>query len=115
MMSNIPVLIPIKEHSERCPEKNRHLLPFTIKYLQQQNRLSSVWVISDSPALLELASSLQVKTFLEVRIPGQNERTACWSFLQVHNYPEFILCPATQPFRSEDLIDEMECAYKNRS
>lgn len=111
-MNDIPILIPIKERSERCPQKNKYLLPFTARYLEQQNRLSSAWVISDSPALLELASSLNMRTFLEKPVPKQNERTACWTFLQQHNAPEFLLCPVTQPFRSKELINEMEDAYQ---
>jgi pseudaminic acid cytidylyltransferase len=110
-MNDIPILIPIKEHSERCPQKNKHLLPFTAKYLEQQGRLSSAWVISESTALLELAQSLNFKTFLEKPLPGQTERTACWSFLQLHYSPEFLLCPVTQPFRSKDLITDMEDIY----
>ena len=114
-MNEIPILIPIKEHSERCPHKNRYLLPFTAKYLEQQNRLSSAWVISDSPELLDLASSLNINTFLETPVPGQNERTACWKFLQTHYSPEFFLCPVTQPFRSKDLLEEMELSYLDRN
>lgn len=111
-MTNTPILIPIKEHSERCPNKNRYLLPYTAKYLKDQQRLSSAWVISESDALLDLACSLGLNVFKETRVDGQDEKLSCWKFLQEHVNNKIILCPVTQPFRSAGLIAEIETVYE---
>lgn len=106
-MSNIPVVVPVKSISLRCPNKNQYLLPHALNYLRAEGR-ENVWVISDTYELLKIAKDYNFKTFLEVRSENQDELTSCWSFLQNNNFENFILCPVTHPFKSNGLIAEME-------
>lgn len=41
-MNNIPILIPVKGISRRCPGKNRKLLPYTADYLLRQNLIKNL-------------------------------------------------------------------------
>ena len=50
-MNNIPILIPVKGISRRCPGKNRKLLPYTADYLLRQNLIKNAVVISDDQEL----------------------------------------------------------------
>lgn len=106
-MSNIPIIVPVKSISLRCPNKNYHLLPHTLNYLRAEGR-ENVWVISDTDELLKIARDYNFKTFLEVRSENQDELTSCWSFLENNNFKNFILCPVTHPFKSKGLITKME-------
>jgi CMP-N-acetylneuraminic acid synthetase len=106
-MSDIPVIVPVKSISMRCPNKNHLLLPHTLDYLRAEGR-DNVWVISDTDELLKIAKDYNFKTFLEVRTESQDELTSCWSFLQNNNFENFILCPVTHPFKSNGLMTEME-------
>ena len=107
MTTKIPVLIPVKEYSERCNKKNYALLPYTAKWLHAQDLADSAWVITDSTGLMELAESLNLKAHLENREPGQDELTSCWNFAEQNNIALFYLCPTTQPFRSRHLLQQM--------
>lgn len=106
-MSDIPIIVPVKSISLRCPFKNYFLLPYTLDYFKAEGR-KNVWVVSDAEDLLKMAENYGYKTFLETRSDGQDELTSCWSFLQNNNFERFILCPVTHPFKSNGLIDQME-------
>ena len=106
-MNDIPIIVPVKSVSIRCPYKNYFLLPYTLDYLKAEDK-KNVWVVSDAEDLLKIAADYGFKTFLETRNDGQDELTSCWSFLQNNNFESFILCPVTHPFKSSGLIDEME-------
>lgn len=106
-MSDIPIIVPVKSISIRCPKKNHLLLPHTLNYLRAEGK-KNVWVISDTDELLKIANDYNFKTFLEVRSENQDELTSCWSFLQYNNFENFILCPVTHPFKSSGLMAEME-------
>lgn len=103
-MNNIPILIPMKGISQRCPEKNRKLLPFTVHFLAAQNCINNAIVISDSPYLLNYARKFGLKTYLEVRNEGQDELVSCYNFIKDTEHEAFILLPVTQPFREKNLI-----------
>ncbi|MBL1408200.1 glycosyltransferase family protein [Sphingobacterium faecale] len=107
----IPVLIPIKEISERCPQKNEYLLKYTLEYLEKTNRLNATWVISDSEKLLSLAQKRGAKVFKETVVIGQNEKHACWKFLQNSFFERIFICPVTQPFRDFSLLKKTEDLY----
>lgn len=106
-----PILIPVKGDSVRCAGKNDKLLPYTATYLHKEGRASSVYVITDSPHLMELAATLNLKAHLEVRQPGQDELTSCKNYAAQNNIDAFFLCPTTQPFRSSGLLDQMENVF----
>ena len=105
-MNDIPIIVPVKAVSIRCPNKNYFLLPHTLDYLKAEGR-KNVWVVSDAEDLLKTAEDYGYRTFLETRNEGQDELSSCWSFLQNNNFERFILCPVTHPFKSIGLIDEM--------
>lgn len=106
-MNSIPIIVPVKSISIRCPYKNYFLLPYTLNYLKAEGR-NNVWVVSDAEDLLKIAEDYGVGTFLETRSDGQDELISCWFFLQNNSFERFILCPVTHPFKSNGLIDEME-------
>jgi pseudaminic acid cytidylyltransferase len=103
-MNKIPILIPIKGDSKRCPGKNRRLLPYTLRYLREQEELSNVVVISESKELLNYAETLGVRCFKEEWIEGQDELRSCYNFIEQTDFEAFYLLPVTQPFRSKTLI-----------
>lgn len=103
-MNNIPILIPVKGISRRCPGKNRKLLPYTADYLLRQNLIKNAVVISDDQELGDFASRLGFKTNVEIRKEGQDELSSCRNFIKNSDYEAFILLPVTQPFREIDLI-----------
>lgn len=107
MMSEIIILIPVKEHSQRCYKKNYTLLPYTANYLHEEALADRACVITDSVGLVELASSLELKTYLELRDPKQDELTSCYNYAVNNNIEEFFLCPATQPFKGDNLFQQM--------
>lgn len=110
-MNDIPILIPIKGVSRRCPEKNKDLLPFTVKFLNEQNLTKKGVIISDSMELLNLANNYGLNTYLEVREEGQDELVSCYNFIKNTPHKSFILLPVTQPFRDKDLIHKCYSLY----
>lgn len=103
-MNNIPILIPVKGISRRCPGKNRELLPFTADYLLRQNLIKDAIIISDDKELGDFASTLGFKINVEIRKEGQDELSSCFNFIKNSDYEGFILLPVTQPFRETGLI-----------
>ena len=97
-MNNIPILIPVKGISRRCPGKNRKLLPYTADYLLRQNLIKNAVVISDDQELGDFASRLGFKTNVEIRKEGQDElsscrnliRKCCSLYAQVKNEIDFV-------------------------
>lgn len=112
MTTEIPILIPVKEYSERCKKKNYALLPYTANWLHAQGMADNAFVIADSPGLMELAESLHLNAYLERREPGQDELTSCRNFAEQNNIELFYLCPATQPFRSSKLLQQMKDIFE---
>lgn len=110
-MNNIPILIPVKGGSRRCPGKNRELLPFTADYLLRQNLIKDAVVISDDQELGDFASTLGFKINVEIRKEEQDELNSCFNFIKNSDYEEFILLPVTQPFRETDLIRKCYSLY----
>lgn len=113
-MNNTPILIPMKGISQRCPEKNRKLLPFTVHFLTAQNCMNNAIAISDCPDLLESAEKFGLKTCLEVREEGQDELVSCHNFIKNTEHKAFILLPVTQPFREKNLIHKCYALYEER-
>ena len=110
-MNNIPILIPVKGISRRCPGKNRKLLPYTADYLLRQNLIKDAVVISDDKELGDFASTLGFKINIEIRKEGGDELSSCFNFIKNSDYEAFILLPVTQPFREIDLIQKYCSLY----
>lgn len=110
--NNIPILIPVKGISKRCPEKNRKLRPFTVQFLTAQNCRDNAIVISDSLNLLKLAKEYGLSTYLEVTEEEQDELMSCYNFIKNYKYEAFFLLPVTQPFRDINLIQKCYSLYQ---
>lgn len=110
MNNQYSILIPIKEQSNRCPNKNKELLPFTINYLKTIQRLNSTIVITDCKELERYAVSFGLETHLEVREHTQDELLSCYNFLKntKMEIDYFFLMPATHPLRDINLISLFE-------
>lgn len=112
MRNNLPILIPVKGHSERCHRKNYRLLPYTASYLYGLGLQDRACVITDAEDLQRLAFSLGLKVHLETRHPRQDELTSCWNYAVAQHLGAFFLCPVTQPFRGHLLIPRMQALYE---
>lgn len=108
MIADIPILIPIKEYSERCLRKNYDLLPFTARFIYRAGLEKNTVVITDSNELMQLASSLGLNAHLETRHPYQDELISCRNYVEQKNIECFFLCPVTQPFRHKNLFNLFE-------
>lgn len=111
-MNDIPILIPVKGVSTRCPNKNSKLLPYTVKFLLDQNCIRNAVVISDDSQLISLAQEYDLATYFEVRENDQDELTSCYKYLQNTQHEAFILLPVTQPFRDKNLIRKCCLLYQ---
>lgn len=111
-MIKTPILIPVKEHSHRCAQKNQELLPYTAAYIRSEGMLDHAIVISDSEQMISQASSLGLKTHLEIRTPRQDELTSCYHYTKEKNIDTFFMCPAPQPFRSAGLMKKMNEVFE---
>lgn len=111
-MNDIPILIPVKGISRRCPEKNKQLLPFTVKFLAHQGCCRNAVVISDCSELLTLAANYGLKTHLEYREEGQDELVSCYNFIKDYQCDAFFLLPVTQPFRDINLMQKCCSLYE---
>lgn len=111
-MNDIPILIPVKGVSKRCPNKNSKLLPYAVKFLMEQNCMKNAVVISDDSQLISLAQKYGLSTFFEMREDDQDELTSCCKYLQNTKHEAFILLPVTQPFKSKELIQDCILMYE---
>lgn len=64
-MKYYPILIPVKEHSTRCPNKNALLLPILYKSLQKSGIVDKCVVLCDSMEILRAANQIGFNTWLE--------------------------------------------------
>jgi len=105
MIADIPIIIPIKELSQRCPGKNQYLLRYTARFIYAAGVENNTIVIADSENLLNFARSIGLNASLEIRKDDQDELTSCKNFLKGRSTNCFFLCPVTQPFRHPDLFE----------
>lgn len=115
MSNQYPILIPIKGQSNRCPNKNKEMLPFTINYLKTIQRLNNAVVITDCKELERYAISLGVETHLEVRERNQDELLSCYNFIKNRKIEldYFFLMPVTHPLRDINLVSLFETKNKD--
>lgn len=64
-MKFYPILIPVKEHSLRCPGKNALLLPILYKSLKKSGIVNRCVVLCDSMEILHTANQAGFNTWLE--------------------------------------------------
>ena len=106
-MTDIPILIPVKEYSTRCNKKNYALLPYAADYIQGLDASNRTAVIADSQDLTILAASLGLHAYLEKRYSNQDELRSCYNYAKQNSIQYFFLCPITQPFKREKLMQQM--------
>lgn len=105
---NIPILIPIKTKSVRCPGKNIELLPYTLEYCKKLGYINNVVIISDSDIYEPITNRYKIYDyFIETRVPNQDNLTSCYNYCKINNIYSYIELPVTQPVRSDDLIDNI--------
>ena len=104
----IPILIPIKEHSKRCPNKNKTLLPFTLNWLKSIGRINDAVVITDSDTFIDITKNYKISDYhVEKRDENQDELTSLYKYAFEKGIDKFIFLPVTQPLREKDLISRM--------
>ena len=104
------IFITVKEESKRCPNKNLILLPYVLNNFS--NYLKEIIVITDSIELKKIAEDFGVKeTFLEDKRVQISEFNSIYNYLSKNNkfseISEFIYLPVTQPFSSEELLNNI--------
>ena len=97
--------IAVKEHSLRCPKKNHVLLPYV---LTQVKSYLDVLVIVDSEELANICKDYNVSYYMETDTEKLSEFNAIYNYLtnngRLNTEEEFIILPATQPFRNKETI-----------
>lgn len=100
--------ITVKGTSKRCPNKNNILLPYV---LEQVSPYLNIVVITDSLELKTIAEKYNVKVFIEEKNIQISEFNSIYNFLlksgTISNIDEFVYLPVTQPFRSNELINDV--------
>ena len=105
--NQVPIFITIKGNSQRCPGKNKKLLPFAYNYLKRQFLISNTIVISEAQALLDYAISLGfTNTYKEPFNPKGSENESIYNCINaLHIRTNWvILFPVCQPLKSDNLI-----------
>lgn len=102
---NIHTLIPVKAKSNRCPGKNKVLLPYTQSWLERVGLKSCSTIITDDPEEFE-EELYGWDYFWEKKTSGDD-------ILSLSHYPYLdksdliFYFPVTQPFRDLDLVQRM--------
>lgn len=125
----IPILIPIKSISKRCPNKNKLLLPSTLWWLSRVNNMFPCWILTDDINYIDIAEIKRYGLPFPVNIwaeedfsSEQMEFTSIKKFIEWYNnlsidnrnkygyklIDSFIWCPVTNPCRSVELYDNIK-------
>ena len=104
-IKDIPILIPAKGRSIRCPGKNIILLPYMSKYLHSEG-LQGV-VLSDDSKVRSIAELYGLKSWEEHRTNKDDNLTACRKYMQNCTEELYFELPLTQPFKCKGLLQEM--------
>lgn len=108
-MKNIPIIIPFKETSIRCPEKNFYLFPYTLEWLYEQDVYpQDIYVVSNSKRVEDLVTENNLN-FVRESENGEylGDIEASYTVAKKLNVPYYIFLPLTQPIRNKNLIDQI--------
>ena len=94
------ILICVKGISERCPNKNMILLPYTLEYCKDYDYT----VITDDASIVPTYAK---DVYVEKRVEGQSELDSCLKYATENGLDRFILLPVTHPLRDDDLIERV--------
>lgn len=107
-MNKIPIIIPFKETSVRCPNKNFILFPYVIKWLDKQNiNHQNIYVVSSSNKVEDFISQYNIKYIYEHNHQKSNDTLAAAYTAKDLNVENYFLLPITQPIRSTSLINNI--------
>lgn len=104
-LKNIPILIPAKGKSVRCPGKNITLLPYMSTYLRNEG-LQGV-VLSNDEKIRSLAELYGLKSWVEHRTEKDDDLSACRKYMATSPEELFFMLPLPQPFKHKGLLQEM--------
>ena len=102
----IPLIIPVKGKSVRCPHKNIILLPYVLGALPAM-LLQDTYVVSDDSTIENIARHYGVQVFKENREDGDNDITAVKKVAMATGSEWVVFWPATTPFKSPSLYNTM--------
>ena len=102
---NIPIIIPFKETSVRCQNKNFILFPYTIQWLDRQNvPRSSIYIVSKSNKVKNITQQYDVNFFEEAECKNPNNIIAAATVAKQLRAKAYIELPLTQPVKNANLI-----------
>lgn len=100
------IFITVKGTSVRCPDKNKILLPFTLKKITD-----NVIVITDSLEIVEICKEFNVKYFIEDKQTQKCELKSIYDFIvntnQIDSIEEFVHLQVTHPLCNIETIMEV--------
>lgn len=111
---NIPIIIPFKETSVRCQNKNFILFPYAIQWLDRQNApRSSVYVVSTSDKVKDIAQQYNVNFVEEAECKNPNNIVAAATVAKQLDAEAYIELPLTQPVKNANLIKNVVDALQS--
>lgn len=102
---DIPILVPARGKSIRCPNKNSKLLYYMVKWLRNEGLQATV--LSDDPKMRYAAYSFGLDTWEEHRTDKDDNLTACRKFMKDRDEEFYFELPLTQPFKHHGLLQDM--------
>ena len=113
-MKNIPIIIPFKETSSRCPNKNFTLFPYAIQWLERQNiSKSGIYVVSKSNRVENIAQQYKVNFVYEIECKNPNNIIAAATVAKQLDVNAYIELPLTQPVKNANLIKDVVDALQS--
>ena len=90
------IIIPFKETSIRCPDKNFILFPYVRKWLEKQSILSSdIYVVSASNKVKDFATRYDVNFLYEKACKNPNDIIATANAAIALELEQYIFLPLT--------------------
>lgn len=108
-----PIIIPFKERSVRCPDKNFILYNATIEWLMNEGvSPSDVYVVTKSPTVIDFVHRKSRSFGFTVTVLRENETATCdidscaYAAIEL-NCKAYYMLSLTSPFRSSGLLKSM--------
>lgn len=114
-MKIVKILIPIKEKSERCPDKNKELIEYTLSYLNKVKKaypetVLDTTIITDTIDMYKYLLSLPYKVDIWIeqdRNKHGSELNSIYNYLKLHpEIEKYIRLNVTNPCRELSLIQK---------
>ena len=109
------IIIPFKEVSSRCPNKNFILFPYVMSWIDSQKvDHSEIYVVSNSSKVEQFVRCHKVNFIYEKPQKNPNDIIATATVANELCVDEYILLPLTQPVRDNQLIQKVENQLKKK-